>query len=92
MKMILPRSGERASHQATEQQNLAGWPRGLPPWAPTDPDVRVSRIRLVRSTIHTHRLPSVTLRLRPQALLSVVVALTWDRVSVYPPRFPPTVG
>ena len=23
---------------------LAGWPRGLPPEAPTDPDVRISRI------------------------------------------------
>ena len=25
-----------------------GWPRVLPPGAPTDPDVQVSRIRLLR--------------------------------------------
>jgi hypothetical protein len=30
---------------------LAGWPRGLPSEAPTDPDVRISRIRFVRSRI-----------------------------------------
>jgi hypothetical protein len=32
-------------------RNLAGWPRGLPPEAPTDPDVRISRIRFVRSRV-----------------------------------------
>jgi hypothetical protein len=70
----------------------AGSARRLRAAPPTDPDVRNYRIRLVRSTIHTHWSPSATLRLRPQALLSVVIALTWDRVSTYPPCFPPTVG
>src|SRR5262249_2770700 len=59
---------------------------------PTDPDVRNSRIRLVRSTIRTHRLPSAALRLRPQALLSVAIALTGDRASMCPPGFPATVS
>ena len=45
----------RHRHQTSgtrhQPSDLAGWPRGLPPEAPTDPDVRISRIRFVRSRI-----------------------------------------
>src|SRR5262249_38326167 len=35
---------------------------GYPPRAPTDPDVQISRIRLVRSTVHTRRYTEGTTR------------------------------
>jgi len=56
------------SHSPLEPGGWPGRPGGCPARAPTDPDVRLFRIRLVRSTVYRHGL-SVVVALTPSGAL-----------------------